>query len=44
MEAVKELLFLLVVQRVGMADIAQRLLGLQRREYDLILSLYRAPL
>ena len=44
MEAVKELLFLLVVQRVRMADIAQRLLGLQRREYDLILSLHRVPM
>ena len=44
MEAVKELLFLLVVQRVGMADVAQRLLGLQRRENDLILSLHRKPI
>ena len=40
MEAVKELLLLLVVQGVGMADVGQRLLRLQGWEDDLILSLH----
>ena len=40
MEAVKELLLLLVVQGVGVAHVGQRLLGFQRREDDLVLRLH----
>ena len=41
MEAVKELLFLLVVQCVRMADVGQRLLCFQSWKDDLIFSLHK---
>lgn len=41
MEAVEELLFLLMVQRVSMADVRERLLCFQGRKDDLILGLHQ---